>query len=119
MTMAPVITREKWDRAYSQLRTAMADAEFGKIPDLKTLDDVRVRFLGRKGELTELLKQLKDLSLEDRRALGPQAQSAKENLEFQLEKRRRELESSADESASGESLDVTMPGFGPPRGGLH
>ena len=114
------VSRDKWLKSYATLRTALRDAEIAKAPDARTLEDARVRFLGRKGEITELLKQLKELSLEDRREFGPQIQGTKEVTELEINKRQRELELAADESSlSGASIDVTLPGYRPARGRLH
>ena len=67
------MTRADWEKSYVSAESALRDAGVENA-DLLTLEEIRVRFMGRKGELTELLKSLKDLSIEDKRELGPKAQ---------------------------------------------
>ena len=89
-------------------------------PNLEALEAFRVDCLGRKGQLTEVLKALKDLSLEDRRAFGPQAQAAKVRCEAAITRCRVRLEAAADEASLGRiDLDLTLPAAVPARGCLH
>ena len=67
------MTRADWEKSYVLAESALRDAGVENA-DLLKLEEIRVRFMGRKGELTELLKSLKDLSIEDKRELGPKAQ---------------------------------------------
>jgi len=87
---------------------------------LIALDAVRVRFLGKKGEITEQLKQLGRLSPEERPAVGQLINRAKEEVQNLLEVRRAQLEQ-AELSAklAKETIDVTLPGRGQAGGGLH
>jgi phenylalanyl-tRNA synthetase alpha chain len=88
--------------------------------DLASLEEVRVRWLGRKGVLTEQLKSLGALPPEERRTAGQRINSAKERLQSALEARRVELERAQDErSLASGRIDVTLPGRGERRGGLH
>lgn len=112
--------RESWEAAYGEIEKALTSADPAQAPDLPKLEEVRLRFLGRKGSLTELLKALKDLSIEDKKELGPKANSLKSSLEERIAARQRALEVAADEaSLSASSIDVTLPGFRPARGRLH
>ncbi len=79
-----------------------------------------MRWLGRKGALTEQLKALGALAPSERPAAGQRINAAKDALQAALEARRAELERAEDERrlASGR-LDVTLPGRGEERGGLH
>lgn len=88
--------------------------------DLRALDDVRVRYLGKKGLVTEQLKSLGKLSAEDRPAAGQKINAAKQRISEMLDARRTVLEDAhlAKELAS-ETVDVTMPGRGELPGGLH
>ena len=87
---------------------------------LGELDAVRVRFLGKKGELTTQLKSLGSLPPEQRPAAGQRINEAKQLLSEALDHRRASLESQALEQAlAAELLDVTLPGRGPRQGGLH
>ena len=88
--------------------------------DVKTLDDVRVQYLGKKGHLTQLLKGLGKLSNEERPAAGARINEAKESLSDVLNARKAHLESAALEAKlASETLDVTLPGRQSDLGGLH
>lgn len=88
--------------------------------DLKALDEVRVAFLGRKGEITARLKSLGELAAEERRKTGRAVNEAKAVVQDALETRRRELEEQAlEHRLASESVDVTLPGRGQAPGGLH
>jgi phenylalanyl-tRNA synthetase alpha chain len=88
--------------------------------DLSALDGVRVAALGKKGELTELLKGLGKLPAEERKSAGAAINDAKERITAAIDARRAELESVAlDRELSAGAIDVTLPGRGQPVGGLH
>jgi phenylalanyl-tRNA synthetase alpha chain len=85
--------------------------------DPKALDLARIRFLGRKGELAQLFKELGKVSGEDRPAAGKLLNEAKSRLEAIFDEA---LERSRpDPAATFERFDVTVPGRLPPRGRLH
>jgi len=87
---------------------------------LGELDEVRVRYLGKKGELTTQLKALGSLPPEQRPAAGQRINEAKQRLAEALDARRTALEAQALQAAlAAESLDVTLPGRGQRPGGLH
>ncbi|OGR86159.1 MAG: phenylalanine--tRNA ligase subunit alpha [Elusimicrobia bacterium RIFCSPHIGHO2_02_FULL_57_9] len=114
------LTRKNWDSAYAKLKSALKSADPAQAADLDALEKIRLRFLGRKGSLTELLKNLKDLPLKERRELGPQAQARRGALEEKIAARKAQLETQADAAALSESsLDLTLPAFMPARGRLH
>lgn len=80
-------------------------------PDIAALDALRVKYLGKKGELTVILKQMGKLSAEERPAMGQMANSVRAKLEEAIDKRREELEEAALEAKlEAEALDVTLPG---------
>src|SRR3989338_1111783 len=86
--------------------------------DAKTLEDLRVRFLGReKGELTKILRSLGTLPLEDKRKLGPQANALRQELETAFNKKLEELKVNSQKSGVG--VDITMPGKKVSVGHLH
>ena len=88
--------------------------------DLGTLDAVRVRWLGKKGELTAALKSVGALPAAERRAAGQDINAAKERVQAALDARRGELERRhVDQALIAGRLDVTLPGRGEERGGLH
>lgn len=118
--MEPTTTRAAWDQAYARVEAALRGAGVEQSADLLKLEEVRVRFLGRKGELTELLKSLKDLPLEDKKEAGPKAQALKASFEASLEARRASLEDAADAGAlAKDAVDLTLPSVRPPRGRLN
>ena len=100
--------------------TGQALAEVAACEELAALDDVRVRWLGKKGALTEQLKALGALPAAERPAAGARINEAKAQLQAALDARRGQLERVAIERklAAG-SLDVTLPGRGEEAGGLH
>jgi phenylalanyl-tRNA synthetase alpha chain len=114
------MTRAAWEQAYARVESAVRGTPASGCPDLPKLEEHRVRFLGRKGELTELLKGLKDLPIEDKRELGPRAQKLRETLEAELEARRAALEDAADLGAlEKDAIDLSLPALRPPRGAIH
>lgn len=92
---------------------ALRDVELAK--DIKALEDARVKYIGRKGALTEILRTLKDLSIEERRTVGPLAQQLKNDLEEVFEKKYRDLSL----AFSATHFDVTRPGKKISLGHLH
>ena len=99
---------------------ALATTEVSAAADLAALDAVRVRFLGKKGVLTDRLKALGSLPAEERRTAGQAINDAKDLLQRALEDRRGVLEAAALEAKlAAERIDVTLPGRGGRPGGLH
>ena len=94
--------------------------EIADCSDLSALEHVRVRVLGKKGELTAQLKSLGAMDPEARRAHGARVNEAKEQITQAIEGRREELESSKLAARlERETIDVTLPGRGQNVGGLH
>ncbi|HEX5056434.1 MAG TPA: phenylalanine--tRNA ligase subunit alpha [Gammaproteobacteria bacterium] len=88
-----------------------AEQEVRSVASLAELDAVRVRYLGKKGLITEQLKQLGDLPAEQRRDSGQDINRAKQALQTLLGERKAQLESAAtDSKLVNESLDITLPG---------
>ena len=88
--------------------------------DLKVLDAVRVKYLGKKGELTAILKQMGKLSAEERPVIGQLANQVRADIEQMLEQTKTDLEAKAlDIRLAGETLDVTLPGQKKPLGKKH
>lgn len=97
-----------------------ARAAFAEVQDVVTLDAVKARFLGKQGQLTELMKGLGKLSAEERPAAGARINVAKQQVEALLNERRDALASALlAQQLAAESLDVTLPGRGISPGGLH
>ncbi|MBI4215801.1 MAG: phenylalanine--tRNA ligase subunit alpha [Chloroflexi bacterium] len=99
---------------------ATALAELGRLQDAKALEDWRIRYLGRKGTVTQALRGLSALPLEERRALGVAANALKALLEEGYAQRLQALRK-AELSARlrREALDLTLPGRPPALGRLH
>lgn len=88
-----------------------AKQQLAQIEQIKELDDLRVRFLGKKGELTAILKQMGSLSAEERPKIGQLANEVRSKIENEISDRLAELKNKALESQlKSEKLDVTMPG---------
>ncbi len=88
--------------------------------NLQTLDDARVRYLGKSGLLTAQLKNLGKLPPEERPAAGQAINRAKQELEELIRGRKAGLEEQAlKERLASERIDVTLPGRGRGHGGLH
>lgn len=99
---------------------ASALREMRECGDAKALDALRVKYLGKKGELTTILKQMGKLSAEERPVVGQMANQVRAALEEALSTRQEELKSKElDGRLAAERLDVTMPGQGRTVGGLH
>jgi phenylalanyl-tRNA synthetase alpha chain len=99
---------------------ARARAELSAAVDLAQLDAVRVRYLGKKGELTAQLKQLGGLPDAERRAAGQVINTARDALENELNERRSVFEAEALRAAlAADAVDVSLPGRGQQAGGLH
>jgi phenylalanyl-tRNA synthetase alpha chain len=94
--------------------------ELQDINDIKGLESWRVRYLGRKSNLTKVLRSLASLPLEERKAVGARANQVKVDLEEGLRQKKRALqETRLAVSAEKERIDITLPGRPFPAGHLH
>jgi phenylalanyl-tRNA synthetase alpha chain len=97
-----------------------AKSEIETAATLSALDVVRVAWLGKKGELTQRLKELSTLPPDQRPAAGQQINRAKAEIQADLEGRRHLLEQDAlTQKLSQDRIDVTLPGRGTALGGRH
>jgi phenylalanyl-tRNA synthetase alpha chain len=97
---------------------ALANIE--QADDLKTLNDLRVAILGKKGELTDMLKSMKDLTPEERPVIGAIANKMRDDVTAAIETRQGALEQLAlDAQLAAETLDVTLPGRAVQQGQPH
>ncbi|HCH31781.1 MAG TPA: phenylalanine--tRNA ligase subunit alpha [Oceanospirillaceae bacterium] len=88
--------------------------------DESALDQVRVQYLGKKGELTAQLKSLGQLSAEQRPAAGAKINEAKQQVQDAINIKRTMMAANAlSKQLALESIDVTLPGRGQATGGLH
>jgi len=99
---------------------ARAEAEFASAPDAAALENAKARYLGKAGELTSLLKGLGAAAPEERKRLGAAINDGKSRIEAALEARRAGLaDARLNSRLAEEALDVTLPGRGGSRGGVH
>ena len=99
----------------NEAKAAIAGAEEGSV-----LEQLRVDYLGKKGQITALLKGLGKLSAEERPAAGAKINVVKQELQDLIGARKAELESAAvAEKLTAETIDVTLPGRGQSGGGIH
>jgi phenylalanyl-tRNA synthetase alpha chain len=103
--------------------SALADqaiAEISSAADLEALEAARVRFVGRKAPLTELLGSIGTLPPEDRGRVGKEGNAARRAIEAALDTRHEALEAEAMGAAlESDTADVTLPGNAYPLGALH
>ena len=79
--------------------------------DMEALENLRIRYLGKKGELTAILKQMGRLSAEERPVIGQLANQVRAELESELDSRKAALAAKLQElKLQSETLDVTIPG---------
>ncbi|OAA84757.1 phenylalanine--tRNA ligase subunit alpha [Clostridium ljungdahlii] len=89
------------ENAFSELKNKKLDIE-----------DIRVKYLGKKGELTKILRGMKDLSKEERPAIGKLANEVRSTLENAIEEASKKIKSSATQAKlQNETIDITMPGI--------
>ena len=99
---------------------AKAQQAIETAADLKALEELRVRLLGKKGQLTALLKQLGRLPPDQRPEAGKAINEAKEKVTQALAVRREHLyQTGLAQALAAERIDVTLPGRGEQPGGLH
>ena len=97
-----------------------AKAAFASIDIPDALEQTKARYLGKSGKITELLKGLAKLSSDEKKQAGAAINLAKEAVETALASRREAIRLFALEARlAEEALDVTLPGRGEQRGGLH
>jgi len=93
--------------------------EIAQTKDLKKLEQIYRRYLGRKGELTKVLRSLKDLPDKERREKGQLANQFKKEIDEAIKTKDREF-SGQSSSAKGKGwIDVSAPGLRPPEGHPH
>ena len=106
---------EKLDELKKQARE-----ELGSVSDEAALQNLKARFLGKKGAITEILKSMKDLSPEERPRMGQLVNEAKSFVEELVESRLDSIrEEKKNRSLLEERIDVTLPGKGLPVGAKH
>jgi phenylalanyl-tRNA synthetase alpha chain len=100
--------------------SSKAAAEIEGATDPRVLEQMRVDLLGKKGRVTELLKQLGGMAPEQRKAFGEQVNRVKETLSAALERKAQQLgDVELARKLASETIDVTLPGRGEDVGALH
>ncbi len=97
-----------------------ASEAFREAKEIKDVDELKVKYLGKKGELTRLLKDLGRLSAEERPIIGQFANDVRQDIETMLEETKKRLTAAEMERRmEKEKIDVTMPGKAQPEGHKH
>jgi phenylalanyl-tRNA synthetase alpha chain len=100
-----------------KLEALSALAEAGATKDLES---VRVKYLGRSADLTEIKKSIRDLPQDERKAVGGSSNRATKEIEAALAERLAEVAvAEREEKLRAEAVDVTLPGVPYPKGSLH
>ncbi|MGS2722686.1 phenylalanine--tRNA ligase subunit alpha [Porticoccus sp. GXU_MW_L64] len=103
-----------------ELLAQQAKAAVNAATDAAVLDDIRVDYLGKKGQITGLLKGLGKLSPEERPKAGAQINVVKQEVQELINTRKAGFEKAAiDAKLESETVDVTLPGRASEVGGLH
>ena len=100
------------DQIYQEAVEALKTAS-----DSKAIQDLSVRYLGRKGEVTQFLRRIPQLAPEDRPEAGKRANTIKKKLENEFQKALEQLERAVARDDHG--IDVSLPGRACPKGALH
>lgn len=95
-------------------------SEANAAPDLRALDAVRIKYLGKNGEITQVLKSLGSLSAEERPKVGQAVNVVRDELTKAIDDHKQRLETKAiQDTLIAETIDVTLPGRGMDVGKLH
>ena len=94
------------------------DAEMASVKYLEGVERIRVKYLGRKSEIALKLREMKSLSPEEKKELGPKLQRAKQHIQESIQKQQDALEKKAFDWEA-DRIDVTLPGKERPIGHLH
>ncbi|OUN01013.1 MAG: phenylalanine--tRNA ligase subunit alpha [Firmicutes bacterium ZCTH02-B6] len=106
------------DRIAQVRAEALAAVRAARSPE--ELEQVRIRYVGKKGELTQLLRGMGQVPPEERPVVGRLVNEARDAVEAELAARQRELAAAALETRlSAETIDVTLPGWAPVLGRRH
>lgn len=99
---------------------ALANADIEKAQSSNDLDEIRLKYLSRKGEFNSIKKGLKDLSDEDKRVVGSLANEITQKLETAIKAKYSEFyRKELDAKLEKDKIDITLPGHYTPRGKVH
>lgn len=115
MTVQPSELEAQLDAIRLEAQTALIDAT-----SLEQLEQLRVKYLGKKGPIPQVLGGMGKLDASDRPRIGAKANEIKEAIQTELEQRKTALQSAALQAQlESETIDVTMPGVFWPQGRVH
>lgn len=101
------------------IKVAVSD-QLAASQALQDVQDIRVKYLGKKGELTAMMKELKNLSKEERPKVGQLVNAARNVIEEQVKAKMEELKEQAlEQKIQSEKIDITLPGRKPVLGHEH
>ena len=97
-----------------------AEADLEKAQNINDIEEIKLKYLSRKGELNSIKKNLKDLSVEDKKVVGAFANEVAQKLENEVKAKYDEFyKKELDEKLKCEKIDVTLPGKNIPMGRIH
>ena len=97
-----------------------AEKELCQSKDLKQLNDLKVQYLGKKGELTQVLRGMKDLTPEERPIIGEIVNKLRDKLETIIKDKEKQFEEEIlAEKLKNEEIDITLPSSKVKRGSKH
>jgi phenylalanyl-tRNA synthetase alpha chain len=110
----------------SQIETELAALKttalesIASLSDLESLEQLRINYLGKKGQLSVVLRGMGQLGADDRPRIGALANEVKESLQTLLDNKKNQLQAALIQAQlAAETLDVTMPGIYRPQGRVH
>ena len=92
------------------------ETDIKKVKSDEELEKIKIKYLGRKGDIAKVMKSLGSLSVAEKKKQGPAANELKKEIEQGVGKKEVELKG---EAVSGEAVDITAPGSSFPKGHLH
>ncbi len=94
--------------------------ELNDVNDLNQLQQKKANYLGKKGIIAQAMSGMKDLSVEARKEIGMRSNKIKQTLEEKFEQKRKAIEEAIiNKKLQNETIDVTLPGYHIPAGGIH
>lgn len=94
--------------------------ELNDVNDLNQLQQKKANYLGKKGIIAQAMSGMKDLSVEARKEIGMRSNKIKQTLEEKFEQKRKAIEEAIiNKKLQNETIDVTLPGYYIPAGGIH
>lgn len=94
--------------------------ELESVNDINVLQQVKANYLGKKGLIAQAMSNMKNLTVELRKEIGMKSNKIKQELEAMIEEKRRKIEEAIiNKKLQSETIDVTLPGYKLPVGGIH